>query len=109
MLLSAMVLGLVACSPGGPSYDELSSEPVFATAMPGAREVGTGGHNPERSTEGATYGYASRMFASDEEAAAVLAWHQAAHGRADHPPLSCGTLPSTWRKNPGVAQRFLTA
>ena len=79
LLLITTLLGLVACSPGGPSYDELASEPIFATAMPGATELGTGGHGPERTIEGATFGYASRMFASDEDAPAVLAWHQAAY------------------------------
>lgn len=79
LLVAVTLLAVVACSPGGPSYDELASEPVFTTAMPGATEVGTGGQNPEGNIEGATYGYASRMFASDEDAAAVLAWHQAAY------------------------------
>ncbi len=78
LLLAAIALIVVACGPGGPNYDDLAAEPVFATTMPGATEIGTGGSDPRGNIEGDTYGFAVRTFASDVDTDDVLAWYRAA-------------------------------
>lgn len=78
LLLAATALILVACGPGGPNYDDLAAEPVFAKTMPGATQVGGAGSDPDWTIEGSTYGFAVRSFASEVDAEDVLAWYRAA-------------------------------
>jgi len=92
LVLAAMTLAVAACGPGGPSYDDLAAEPVFATAMPDATVIGRGGSDPRGTIEGDFYGFATRLYALDEDAGAVLAWHRAAYEAdgwtaVDHSPI----------------------
>ena len=63
--------------------------------MPGATEIGTGGSDPRGNVEGGTYGYAIRMFVSDDDDSTVLAWHRAAYEADGWTPI--GFSPITMR------------
>jgi hypothetical protein len=76
----AVLLSLLAgCSPGGPACKELAANSVFAVAMPGATAGGSYCSDPRGGIEGSTYGFATQVFGTDVDPAAVLEWHRATY------------------------------
>ena len=76
-LVGIMLLILAGCAPSGPSRSDLAGTEAFATSMPGAQEVATGGDDPRSGIEGATNAFAYRMLVSDGDEAGVIAWYKA--------------------------------
>ena len=76
LVLAWVGIVATACGPGGPSYDELTTQAEFAATAPGVIEVGAGGSNSASGIEGWTYAFATRTLVSTNDAASVLAWHR---------------------------------
>ena len=84
-------LAVAACgTPRGPSYKDLASTDVFATAMPGAAPQAVAGGDPQCGIEGCATGYATELFVTDADRNAIAAWHKALYEAAGWTPVAYG-------------------
>lgn len=88
--LLLVIFGFVGCAPKEPSSGELTATRAFATAMPGAMTLGTHGGDARWNVEGPEDAYATDLFVTHEDEAAVVAWHAALYDAEGWQPTAFG-------------------